>query len=83
MNQNRIEGVVRGVGGRLQDAVGGLSGDTSGQARGKVNQVAGGAQNAYGKTVDQLQELTHDRPLVVMLSMLGAGLLFGFALGRR
>ncbi len=83
MDENRIEGSARDIGGKLQDAVGGLTGDTSTQARGKANQATGQAQDAYGKVIDQLQEMTHDQPLTVLISTLGIGLLFGFLLGRR
>ncbi len=83
MDENRIEGAARDVGGKLQDAVGGLTGDTSTQARGKANQATGQIQDTYGKVVDQLQDLTHDQPLTVLLSTLGIGLLFGYLLGRR
>ena len=83
MDENRIEGSARDIGGKLQDAVGGLTGDTSIQARGKANQAAGQAQDTYGKLVGQLQEMTQDQPMTVLISTLGIGLLFGFLLGRR
>ena len=83
MDENRIEGAARDVGGKLQDAAGGLTGDTSTQVRGKIDQAAGQVQDTYGKVVDQLQDLTHDQPLTVLLSALGLGLLFGYLLGRR
>lgn len=83
MDENRIEGAARNVGGKLQDAVGGLTGDTSTQTRGKANQAAGQVQDTYGKVVDQLQAVTHDRPLTLLLSSLGVGLLVGYLLGRR
>ena len=83
MDENRIEGSARDVGGKLQDAAGGLTGDTSIQARGKADQAAGQAQDTYGKLVGQLQEMTQDQPMTVLISTLGIGLLFGFLLGRR
>lgn len=83
MDENRIEGSARDIGGKLQDAAGGLTGDTSTQVRGKANQAAGQAQDTYGKLVDQLQEMTQDQPMTVLISTLGIGLLFGFLLGRR
>ncbi len=83
MDENRFEGTAKDIGGKLQDAVGGLTGDTSTQARGKANQAAGQMQDTYGKVVDQLQDLTHNQPLTVLLSTLGIGLLFGYLLGRR
>ena len=44
VDSNRPEGTLRSMGGKVQDAVGGLTGDTSMQASGKVNEAAGSAQ---------------------------------------
>jgi uncharacterized protein YjbJ (UPF0337 family) len=83
VDENRIEGVVRDIGGKVQDAVGALSGDTATQARGKVNQVAGQAQDTYGKVVDDVREFASDSPLRAMLAALGVGAILGFIIGRR
>ena len=83
MDENRIEGSARDIGGKLQNAAGGLTGDTSTQIRGKANQAAGQSQDTYGKLVDQLQEMTQDQPMTVLISARGVGVLFGFLLGRR
>lgn len=56
MDENRIEGSARDIGGKLQDATGELTGGTSTQIRGKANQAAGQAQDTYGKLVDQYAE---------------------------
>ncbi len=56
MDENRIEGTARDVGGKLQDAAGGLTGDAPTQARGKAKQVAGQVQDAYGQVADQAQD---------------------------
>ena len=67
-------------GGKLQDAVGGLTGDTATQARGKANQAAGTAQNAFGSAVDTATEWSgsvadtaKDRPLTALLVALSVG----------
>jgi uncharacterized protein YjbJ (UPF0337 family) len=39
VDENRTEGTLRNVGGKVQDAVGGLTGDSSTQARGKVTKL--------------------------------------------
>ena len=36
-DENRIEGTLRDVGGKVQDIAGGLTGDSATQARGRVN----------------------------------------------
>jgi uncharacterized protein YjbJ (UPF0337 family) len=53
MSNDRIEGAVKEGFGRVQDAAGGLTGNGDTQLRGKLNQAAGSAQNAYGQLKDQ------------------------------
>jgi uncharacterized protein YjbJ (UPF0337 family) len=53
MSDDRIEGAARKGLGHVQDAVGGLIGDSKTQIKGKLNEAAGTAQNAYGKVRDQ------------------------------
>ncbi len=82
MDENRIEGAARNVGGKLQDAVGGLTGDAATQARGKANQAAGQAQNAYGAAIDALKEFATETPVAALLSALGVGIVVGWMLRR-
>ncbi len=60
MSDDRIEGSLRKGVGHVQDAVGGLTGDGETQARGKLNQAAGAAQDAFGKVKDQAADLYGD-----------------------
>ena len=83
VDENRAEGILRNVGGKVQDAFGGLTGDSSAQARGKVNQAAGQAQDAYGQAMDEVRSFASDQPVVALLSAMGVGVLLGFMLGRR
>jgi CheY-like chemotaxis protein len=53
MDEAKVEGAFRTAGGRIQDAVGGLTGDAATQLRGKVNEAAGEAQRVYGDTVER------------------------------
>ena len=39
-----------------QDGVGGLTGDTKTQAKGKLNEAAGSLQSAYGRVKDRTQD---------------------------
>lgn len=80
VDENRIEGAARNMGGKLQDAVGGLTGDTATQARGKVSQTAGNAQNALRSAADTATEWSgtvadtvKDRPLTALLIALSVG----------
>jgi uncharacterized protein YjbJ (UPF0337 family) len=54
---NSIKGKISHVAGRVKDAIGGLTGDTSLQAEGKVDQVKGKVQDTFGEVQRDL-----DRP---------------------
>lgn len=56
MSDDRVGGLVKEGIGRVQDAAGGLVGDKETQAKGKLNEVAGSVQNAYGQVKDQAQD---------------------------
>ncbi len=60
MDDNRIEGAVKEGVGRVQDAFGGGFGDEGLQARGKLNEAAGGLQNAYGQVVERAKDVLDD-----------------------
>jgi uncharacterized protein YjbJ (UPF0337 family) len=83
MDENQFEGAARNIGGKIQDAVGGLTGDTATQARGKVNQAAGQAQQMYGAAVDDLKNFTSEQPMMALLAAMGVGVVLGFILGRN
>ena len=83
VDENRAEGFARNIGGKLQDAVGDLTGDASTQARGKVNQAAGEAQNMYGQVVDEVRDFTSEQPFGALLAAMGFGVVVGFLLARR
>jgi len=83
MDESKVEGVFRNAAGRVQDAAGGLAGDAGLQARGKVNQAAGEAQQIYGDTVDRVKDFAVEQPGKALAAALGLGVLIGFTLGRR
>ncbi len=60
MNRDEIRGASRHLKGRVQTALGGLTGDPARQVRGAVNQVAGGAQYAYGRARDRAEDWAED-----------------------
>lgn len=60
MNGDQFRGASRHLKGRAQTAVGGITGDPARQVRGAVNQVAGGAQYAYGRARDRAEDLFDD-----------------------
>jgi uncharacterized protein YjbJ (UPF0337 family) len=82
MDENEFEGTARDIGGKFQDALGGLTGDTETQARGKFNQAAGKAQKTFGAAADELRDNIKDQPLAALALVAGAAFLLGF-LARR
>ncbi|KMO11779.1 CsbD family protein [Methylobacterium platani] len=60
MNRDEFRGASRHLKGRVQTAIGGLTGDPVRQVRGAANQVAGGAQYTYGRARDQAEDLIDD-----------------------
>ena len=77
-NSNQLDGTFNDAAGKVQDAVGGLTGDADLQAEGKLRQLAGKAQARYGDSVDQVAEATRNNPLGALLIAAGVG----FVLGR-
>ncbi|KQT57089.1 general stress protein CsbD [Methylobacterium sp. Leaf456] len=60
MNRDHFRGASRHIKGRAQTTVGGLTGDPARQIRGAVNQIAGGAQYAYGRARDRAEDIADD-----------------------
>jgi uncharacterized protein YjbJ (UPF0337 family) len=52
MTDERIEGRLRNVGGKVEEGFGKAVGDSATEMRGRFNQAAGAVQEAYGKSVD-------------------------------
>ena len=52
MNEDRIAGTARNLGGKVQEGFGRATGDTQTQAEGLANQVSGAAQDLYGRARD-------------------------------
>ncbi len=88
MDENRIEGTPRNVGGKVQEGVRHLAGDTSTRAEGLANQAVGTAQDLYGQAADTAREqatnldrwLRHNietQPYTSALIALGIGWLLG------
>jgi uncharacterized protein YjbJ (UPF0337 family) len=77
MDENEIEGAARNIGGKIQDAAGGLTGDAKLQANGKWNQAAGKAQQTFGEAADEVREYAKTSPLTA-LALVGT---VAFALG--
>lgn len=60
MNEHEIKGDSQEAVGRVKEAVGGLTGDTSTQIDGKLDQAAGKARAQFGGVVDDLTSRASD-----------------------
>jgi uncharacterized protein YjbJ (UPF0337 family) len=88
MDENRLEGTARNLGGKIQEGVGRATGDTKTKAEGLMNQTAGTAQDLYGQTADVarqtattldawLRNSIETQPYTTAVVALGIGWLLG------
>jgi uncharacterized protein YjbJ (UPF0337 family) len=56
MDENRVEGTARNLGGKVQEGVGKVTGNARTQAEGIANQAAGAAQDLYGQAAETARE---------------------------
>jgi uncharacterized protein YjbJ (UPF0337 family) len=70
---DRVEGTAREFGGRVQEAVGNVTGDTRTQAQGLYNQASGQAQQAAA----QFSDVVKAQPVVASLVALAIGYILG------
>ena len=52
MNEDRVVGTVRNLGGKVQEGFGRVTGDAKTQVEGVINQATGAAQDLYGQAKD-------------------------------
>jgi len=88
MDEDRLEGTARNLGGKVQEGFGRVTGDTKTRAEGVLNQAAGRAQDLYGQTADRaretattvdawLRETIETQPYTTAIVALGIGWLLG------
>ena len=58
MDENRITGTARNLGGKVEEGVGRVTGDAKTQVRGIADQAAGAAQDLYGQARDTAADAT-------------------------
>ena len=86
MDEDRITGAATNIGGKVKDAVGGLTGDTKTQAEGKMDQATGQLQNTVGSAKDAVREgastmgaeldsFMSEKPMMALLIAAGVGYL--------
>ena len=55
MDENRFEGAARTFGGKVEGAIGDMTGDTKMQAEGMADRMGGRAQRTYGQAADKVR----------------------------
>ena len=60
MDENRIAGTARNIGGKVQEGVGRATGDAKTEAEGLANQIRGTAQDLYGQARESTSRLADD-----------------------
>ena len=56
MTDDRVAGTAKNLGGRLQEGYGSATGDLAHEAKGKLRQAEGTAQDLYGQAKDALAD---------------------------
>jgi uncharacterized protein YjbJ (UPF0337 family) len=56
MDENRVSGTARNMGGKIEEGVGTLVGDAKTRIQGKLDQASGAAQDLYGQAADAARE---------------------------
>ena len=88
MDEDRIAGTARTIGGKVQEEVGRFTGDTQTQIKGMANQAAGTAQDLSGQAADAargtaatfdkwLRNTIETQPYTTAIVALGIGWLLG------
>ncbi|BAN24915.1 CsbD family protein [Caballeronia insecticola] len=77
MVQDQLEGAAQKVAGKVQDAVGTLTGDDQLQAEGKVREAFGSLQQSYGQTVDNVRTAVASQPIQGVLIAAAVGFVLG------
>jgi uncharacterized protein YjbJ (UPF0337 family) len=88
MDEDRISGTARNLGGKVEEGIGRTTGDVKTQLQGKLDQAAGAAQDLYGQTADAardtvvnldrwLRATIETQPYTTAILALGIGWLLG------
>ena len=58
MDENRVAGTAKNVGGKTEEGLGRIAGDAKTQLEGQARQVAGAAEHLYGQAKDAASSAT-------------------------
>jgi uncharacterized protein YjbJ (UPF0337 family) len=88
MDEDRLHGTARNLGGKVEEGIGRTTGDVKTQLQGKLDQAAGAAQDLYGQAADAardtavsfdkwLRTTIETQPYTTAIVALGIGWLLG------
>jgi uncharacterized protein YjbJ (UPF0337 family) len=84
MDEHRVTGTAKNLGGKVEEGLGRTAGDTQTQAKGRARQVEGAAEDLYGQAKDAAAGFTdvvrstiEERPYTAVAIALGLGWLLG------
>jgi uncharacterized protein YjbJ (UPF0337 family) len=88
MNEDRISGTAKNLGGKIEEGVGRVTGGAKTELKGKLDQAVGTAQDLYGQAADAavdsvttfdkwLRSTIETQPYTTALVALGIGWLLG------
>jgi uncharacterized protein YjbJ (UPF0337 family) len=86
MDEDRITGTAKNVGGKIEEGFGRMTGDAQTQLKGQAKQVAGAAEDLYGQAKDAatsftdiVQRTIEQQPYTAVAVALAVGWLLGRA----
>lgn len=80
---NKTEGAMQSIAGRVQEAFGSVTGDTSAQIKGRARRVAGGTQYGYGQVIDLVRESAIRNPVGTVAVVAGVCFVLGAVWSKR
>jgi len=80
---NKNEGFVQNVAGRVQEAFGSATGDTSTQLGGKARRAVGAAQYGLSDFVDEVRDVASKNPVETVAIVAGVCFVLGAIWSRR
>jgi uncharacterized protein YjbJ (UPF0337 family) len=83
MNRDQIEGGIKDLAGRAQQAAADMSDDAKMKVEGTAREAAGKVQHAYGDTVEAVRTFTERKPFGALALGVGIGVLIGTLLAHR
>jgi uncharacterized protein YjbJ (UPF0337 family) len=88
MDENRVSGTARNIGGQIEEGIGGITGDTKTRVQGALDRATGAAQDFYGQSADAARDTCatfddwfrqniENKPYATAAVVLGIGWLIG------